>query len=516
MSHKFPVRILDIKTMEVKMYEDIKKDVTRIGYVCISHVWGAQKLYTAKKLGIKSGVDWDIPLSDPDKLERIKRAVLYYKKRYCWLDLICIPQGEDEEKKKERIKEIPNMGSYYENAIMTLVIGTCIEFKTEIGRLEKIILTGIMGVMTRSPWDARTAYLMDKLRSEEEPWFNRVWTFQEAVFSKNMKYVGYGDEKHSDMSAILKKVPTIVDNPNNRGITFSGHKEVVTLGYAINGYYKGETDLTEVMANVCWKSCTQPQDMVYGMLAVLKYDKFPVDYEISMERLNERVVRYAYYKEDISWLSVGGSVNKGLIQPMCEKFVRVGRNWKGESSIVRFERDRVFVDVCHVADVECCEPYNGTKDDFLHWMIRVFKEWNIFNREICPILMGYHKTESTIRDKMCGLLNKVLENRDKHDTSTEPRPFGFSEATVQADTFLDNAKEQCNTTTILVASNENGRFPLLVSGNANIGDKIMLVPMLDYRGRTLGIVTNGHERNGVCLYKVEKRDRVYKPYEYMI
>ncbi|KAF9341884.1 hypothetical protein BGZ91_011952 [Linnemannia elongata] len=99
------------------MYENVADDVTNKGYVAISHVWGDQQMYSADELGINSGVNWEIPLSNPNKIRRLVDAMNYYEKEYCWFDVLCMPQDNQGEINLE----IPFMGDYYGGADMTLM-----------------------------------------------------------------------------------------------------------------------------------------------------------------------------------------------------------------------------------------------------------------------------------------------------------------------------------------------------------------------------------------------------------
>ncbi|KFH61746.1 hypothetical protein MVEG_12416 [Podila verticillata NRRL 6337] len=324
---KLPVRLLDVSLMKVEMYRDIQDDVRKEGYICISHVWGDMKEYSASKLGIKGGVDWKIPLSDPKKLERIRKAVLHQKKKYCWLDLVCIPQGDD--RLDERIVEIPHMGSYYEGATMTLVMATYRHPAPAIIRKPVgVIMGALYGTTSMSLKVANMSYRLTDLGMEEEEWFKRVWTFQEAIFSKSLKYVTYSG-RHHDLTDILDKITDMSEGkPGDIDDILEHNHELDRLSYAIREYYKGKTDLVEVMSKACWRNRTKDHDVVYGVMAVLGYATLPVRYDITLEELNEAVVRYAYSQGDISWLSVGGNTGKGFIQPVCQTFTRVGKYWK--------------------------------------------------------------------------------------------------------------------------------------------------------------------------------------------
>ena len=83
------------------MYDDVADDVKKKGYVAISHVWGNQIPHPANTLGI-TGVNWDIPLSNPDKISRLVDAMMEYDMEYCWFDVLCIPQGKENQWQVDR------------------------------------------------------------------------------------------------------------------------------------------------------------------------------------------------------------------------------------------------------------------------------------------------------------------------------------------------------------------------------------------------------------------------------
>src|SRR5688572_7866042 len=111
-------RLFHVPSMSTVIYKDNADDIKKKGYVAISHVWGNQKMFTADELGVKSGVDWKIPLSNSNKMSRLKNAMMEYEKEYCWFDVLCMPQ----DKQDEINLEIPFMGDYYAGADITLVL----------------------------------------------------------------------------------------------------------------------------------------------------------------------------------------------------------------------------------------------------------------------------------------------------------------------------------------------------------------------------------------------------------
>jgi hypothetical protein len=75
--------------MTTVVYEDVVDDVKKKGYACISHVWECQNMYTPSRFGIKSGAEWEIPLSNPNKIRRLV-DVMNHGMEYCWMDILCI------------------------------------------------------------------------------------------------------------------------------------------------------------------------------------------------------------------------------------------------------------------------------------------------------------------------------------------------------------------------------------------------------------------------------------------
>jgi hypothetical protein len=71
------------------------------------------------------------------------------------------------------------------------------------------------------------------------------------------------------------------------------------------------------------------------------------------------------------------------------------------------------------------------------------------------------------------------------------------------------AKVMCNHT--------KKSFPLMISGDAHVGDEIAFVKMRDTQGRILGFVISGNNRKGIFLYKeIEIGDELYKPHKFAL
>lgn len=348
-----PKRLFNIKTMETVMYKDVENIIKDKGYVAISHVWGDQTLYDPEELEIKGGVSWKVPMSDPKKMYRIKKAMKYFKKKYCWLDVVCMPQ----DKQDEINLEIPFMGDYYAGACMTLVIATSDHTFWKIATKTLNMFSNIVGKVGTSTVLGRY-YAMARateLGIDYEKWCTRAWTFQEAVLSKNIKYVGY-DESYTDLSKTLEAYAWAY----TFGQAVEDDEEtsyIVELGHATRDYCKKGSSLAGMAQSSCLRQCFKQHDRLYGLLGILGYTTFPVTYDISLDDLNDRIIRYAFARGDISWLSSGGSRRTGLIQPMYEDFRHIGDIWKEETPGIcgmELGDNTMKMNACTIGTVTAC------------------------------------------------------------------------------------------------------------------------------------------------------------------
>lgn len=549
MSSRLPKRFLNIVTMRVEMYEDIRDELEDEGYVCISHVWGMQKDYTPESLKI-SGIDWNIPLSSPEKLVHIKKAVQDHKMIYCWLDLVCLPQGNDRE--HERAEEIPYMGDYYKGARITFVLETHKNI-APIAASAKIF-SSTLGILSpiMSFSNIKTKYRMFEMELRFEHWFKRVWTFQEALFSKKLIYATIRGSYH-DLTDMLNSLSKLQRKSGYSHVVYEKYQSS-TLSIAMYEHGEGKTDLLEVLHKINRRRCIRPHDKIYAILSVLEYKTFPVTYNITMEDLNKSIIKYACSKGDISWLAIGGNIRKGFIQPLHERFNRVGRHWKYNKTFnnhedqvcdIKFNDNTLCIDVYMVAEIQqykCVvdmmeddshkDDDDDDEDNYIYeyigedskdaknqwaviWMLSDIVEllinWGFTSDEIAIMLVEYNSAHPMLQ-KIAHMLEKSVKTGD----------LGFF-TDVRITSILDEMSSYAysplkrDATVVDVRDGMDKRIPLIVSGNADVGDKIMLTKAYDHLGRTLGIVTSGRERKGVCLYpKTNIPEHSYFPYEYDI
>ncbi|KAF9409515.1 hypothetical protein BGZ76_005674, partial [Entomortierella beljakovae] len=319
-----PIMLFDVDT---RTTVDLSRELDISGgYIAISHVWGREHYYTAEQLGVK-GVDWKISLSDPEKLERIISAVKYHKTKYCWVDVLCIPQGPDKHTERRRAKEIPYMGYYYSNAIMTLVMATRSEFQTGGDKVSSVVSGGMAGFMNRSLDTGASVFRLGSMGLNHEEWFTRVWTYQEAVFSDAITYVTF-DGKHHNLYYIMKHMNEVERSPYEEPTQLD---LVAAVFHAARDKSKDDTTLVTTMYRSCLRQCTREQDRVFGIMSLLGTSNVRADYGIPMEDLNVGVIIAASQSKanDISWLCVGGNAREeGFLQPMYRRFTYVGNRWQ--------------------------------------------------------------------------------------------------------------------------------------------------------------------------------------------
>ena len=508
-----PKRLFHIPTMSTVMYVDVADDVKKKGYVAVSHVWGDQEMYSADKFGINSGVDWEIPLSNPNKISRLETAMKRYKMEYCWLDVVCLTQNNQDEMNKE----IPLMGDYYAGARMTLVLAT--ENNTNFRPLTK--LTGIASRFLNIGPDTITTQLATRAKLGmndivEDPWFERVWTFQEAVLSRNVKIVGF-NKYYVDLSEILDKLLLEVEKT---GISSTCDEE--RLARAIKDHSQHKTNLGRALYSCSLRQCVRPQDKFYGMLGILGYTEFPVTYDMDMEDLNRKIIQYAYSKGDVSWLSIGFDNATSFIQPLYEDVKYIGEMWKEEKPGIcgiKFEDKVLHINACMVASVTHRKNFLSTGE-----LQSIVEEWGFDDRTIISAITGYCElSDEEIRDIPLFLERDVDVPKPKRTLKDRMRTILGRSDENGIDTKMEAHIGSHDTTDIFqITSVETGKkWPIMLCGRCNIGDKVMLLQVHDNLDRTLGIVVDdSFRRRGMCLYPRAGMSgdgpRKYTPHKFLL
>ena len=273
-------------------------------YAAISYTWG--KLDEYSPILINEG---DC-LAVTNSLFQVLCELSLDKTRDFWVDQICI----DQYNLAERSQQVQMMGGIFGKAIMTFVwLGMPEESSQSAFDLIEALAHSNLPLTKALHFrnGANHSHLMDFLSSQrlgseteesqwvaiqdlsKRPWFSRLWTFQEAVTSKDIVFLcGKYSRTHDDLLRAFYLAEAV-----------QGHR---SLGMA-------NTELTRVQRShyLLGKSvllldllletsqgnynCTLPHDRIYALLALQDRQqrcRVPVDYSQSTQSLYTEIARF--------------------------------------------------------------------------------------------------------------------------------------------------------------------------------------------------------------------------------
>jgi hypothetical protein len=171
-----------------------------------------------------------------------------------------------------------------------------------------------------------------------------------------------------------------------------------------------------------------------------------------------------------------------------------------------------MLNVCYIGYVEYTKRYRGKDSNTLGWLVRTFKDWGICNKQILHMIVGYRKTDRELRM----LMDETVDSLEDMDETN----FYGSAVLLQKNLetrgmYQVTPTNYMNINIAVIVNDYYDRFPLLIVGKVDIGDKFVLLPMKDYYNRTLGIITDRRRKKGVCLYKMNY-EREYNIYEHIL
>lgn len=490
-----PKRLFHIPSMTTVMYEG--ED-----YACISHVWGKQRMHHAKDLGIRGGVNWKVPLSHSHKISTLVNVMKHLEMTYCWMDVLCMPQDRQDEIDKE----IPYMGDYYSGAKITIILSmkeysVSDDFMKWCAMITNVVKSWRIFTHDEQMW-LRSLHGGNLLDVSKDPWYERVWTLQETVLPR--KLVLISGRNILDMSVLARGLMHMISKDILHSTIFSGSEALLRLGPCMNHQVDEiRPMLVDLMSASVRRKCCRQQDRFYGILGVLGYRDFVVDYDMDMMSINKRIVQHAYSKGDISWLSIGGDAGNGFVQPMYREFNQVGVFWKEDkpgSCGIRFEDDTLWINLqpfATITDVE--RPFRPIRKDhpqkyaFLKLERRVisaFESLGFRGNVVTGLVSGSESFQAVVT---------YLDNLTKGTLS--PRELDKLREHPLVQSALLQICQQYNEMIIVKATFNNTHIPLIVFGNASVGDRIMSMSLHNQEDETLGIVYDGIRRKGLCIYK---------------
>jgi hypothetical protein len=524
MTIKLPVRLFNVKTMSTVLNHDFPESVFENGYAAVSHVWGEQTLYSPEDIGIKAGIDWKIPLSNLNKMDMLKSAMKKFKMEWCWFDVLCMPQGTENQHLVNM--EIPYMGDYYMGAKLTIVFSDRDEYEDPndndifpgITKTNNPIWKGAFKGMIKTYGNMSVQMQLEFWRLEKELWIGRLWTYQEAIMSKQIWLVT-PNKIYLDMTDTMKRL----DITDDKSAT-ADDGIIMDLARATRAFDEHKICVGMVMYDYRNRECFKLQDLYYGILGILGYKDFPVSYDITMEELGKKFMEYAYnYHRDVSWLATHTKNNKGFIH-LNDEIVStgldlnyIGDQWKeGEPGACNITfKDTLCMNACVAADVT-----------HFHWVYKVlqvydvYKEWGFDKSDIVRHMTGHCKLSDGETDKLEFFYDSSHNRGSFGDFLVDTfkgvkRSYGTGST---GKLFRKNYRHElvgwegvCR-----VTCTKSGK-PILIAilGKCDVGDKIMILPMHDRFERALGIIVDDNlKRKGICLYP--KLDEIYEytPYEF--
>ncbi|KAF9396176.1 hypothetical protein CPC16_004567 [Podila verticillata] len=301
-----------------------------------------------------------------------------------------------------------------------------------------------------------------------------------------------------DLSDIINKIGEACDQmaiKTDEGVSVYMH--LYRLYQVMKEYKDGRMDMVGVLRKGCHRDCKKEVDRLYGMLGMLRYD-IPMDKSAKLGSINAKMVRHAFLNSDMSWMSIGGNKNKsGFIQPMYPKVTYVGECWRRGRPGIKISNHELRVEVSRLGEVVECESYNGNEAGLLSWICRTFKKWDINLTQALHAIIGHREVSLEHIKHLLKKLHPKIEMKEGTDMSfaDKSKEFGVSmKAVRQVRSFYETAT--------VVKASVNGKYiPLVINGEANVGDLVVLTKMTDMYDRVLGIVVSGSSRKGVCLYR---------------
>jgi len=505
------------------MYVDVADNVKEKGYATISHVWGEQTLYSPEDIGIEAGVDWKIPLSNMNKMDMLKSAMKKFKMELCWFDVLCMPQGTENQHLVN--KEIPYMGDYYMGAKLTIVFsdkGNHEPRGEDIAGINNPIAKGLVKGLVKYSETMSLGQTVEFLDLDRELWIGRLWTYQEAVMSKQIWLVT-PNKFYLDVTNMLKRLGNYDNKIAIESIERYG--DSMDLARAMMAFGEHKACLGRIMYECRNRKCFKSQDLYYGMLGILGYTTFPISYDITMEELGKNFMEYAYnYHGDVSWLATHIRTNKGFIHLSDESISLeyglkyIGDQWKEDepgACNITF-KDTLWMNACVAADVthqDYCDL-----DDY-----DMYKEWGFDKSDVIKCITGHCKLSD-------GETNKLEHFYEVSQTNPSIRGMltfavRFTKRYVDGNGSTNKLFRKAShheklgwTRVCSVICIKSGK-PMLITimGECDVGDKIMILPMHDTYERALGIVVDDNlVRKGICLYP--KLDEIYEytPYEFKL
>ena len=382
----FGIRLIDVEARKVVPYPN-----KNIDYVALSYVWGS-----TKPGAFTENLDRELPKTLEDAFKCTKAL----RKRYLWIDSLCIDQGNTDDKSDQ----IGRMWSIYRGAYVTLIAlaGDSSDSglsKTDpsLSRVDNQItccidgkrLAGVMPTLSQQMWVAA--------------WGQRAWTLQEAHLSPRCLFLSdhgaYWDCNGMQCSEGLEQAQSWAHNiswkENNTDIPFATWmaQYVGTGAYRSSHYSDRFFNWGSMLALYSYRSMTYSEDAIRAFSAV-------------QQRMQATLYPKGFFWglpiEDLDWAMVWRSqwpptIRKGF--PSWSWAGWKGGLWAGDFMVASRDQ-RVPMDL----EISCCKDgklyqlfqsistnNNGrdncsimTRDEPIHRAAACIPRGTDFDLDLCP------------------------------------------------------------------------------------------------------------------------------------
>lgn len=224
--------------------------------------------------------------------------------RVLWVDALCINQPDLKEKEHQ----IPLMGEIYKTAASVVVyLGQPTEqTETDMQHLRSFLRPHIRG--EAAPWAHIAIPDLERSISNvlDRPWFERMWTVQEAVLAQHIvlqcgRYQIQWTADLRTLRALVFRVKCAIISPlYNLHELDDEEPDWTSLLYILESQMRQaarregvvlQRNLLDVAFDFRHRRCTEPRDRYYAILAIIENEQggsfnFAVDYSLSVDEVH--------------------------------------------------------------------------------------------------------------------------------------------------------------------------------------------------------------------------------------
>ncbi|CAN9135677.1 unnamed protein product [Alternaria sp. RS040] len=267
-------------------------------FEAMSYVWGN---YSDQAQILVDGQLYCISKSLYDALHDLRHPDSV---RTFWTDQVCINQMDMEE----RVDQVEKMGQIYKTAnnVVVYLGGGTDHTETDIQHFQSFIQPYARG--EEAPWSHIPIHDLGRSINSilTAPWFERMWTVQEAVLAKKttLQWGSYQVQWAGDvrtLRALVFRIKSAVVSPVYH-LQDTAKVDWTPLLYILESQMRQaarregvvlQRNLLDIAFDHRYRKCTMPHDRYFAVLGIMEDDRggsmcFGPNYNISVEELHQR------------------------------------------------------------------------------------------------------------------------------------------------------------------------------------------------------------------------------------